>query len=257
MKMLGKVVFSLAVASSLMWGYSDTVYQVQSQLTNLGYNAGTPDGLSGKGTARAIRQYQKDNDLSVNGRVTNELLMSLGVNQRSSSQSTTRRSSYQASSGESFFGKSSLTNSFKNGKYQVGFLAAWPSYGMSLKMDYSDKMTFEVVAAPMGTLSIYSAKANYYLTKQRQYNTYAYATGGVGMYEGFDDYDYKTGSYETQTETVPMFGAGVGLEWSWKEFMGGDFPDLYSTVEFGYASMSFDYYNFGGLIYGGGIYYKF
>jgi hypothetical protein len=154
-----------------------------------------------------------------------------------------------------------LANNLKDGNYKIGFLAAWPSYGASLKVDYSDKITFEVVAAPLGTFSSYSARVDYYLTKERTYNTYAYAGGGVAMYDykTVGSYDWKTGkvSGESDTETVPMFGAGVGIEWSWRTFLGNDFPDLYSTIEFGYANMSFDYYDFGGFMYGGGIYYKF
>ncbi len=268
MKSTRKIFFSLCVVSSLAWGYSDTVYKVQQQLSELGYRVSV-DGNLGKGTARAIRQYQEDNGLRINGKVTNELLSNLGVSRGSQAvkEKTTTNYNQQSSTSNnegSFFdglGNGSLTKNLKNGKYQVGFLAAWPTYGLSLKMDYSNKMTFEVVAAPLGTFSIYSAKVNYYLSKQRKYNTYAYANGGVGIYEyqGLGTYDWNTGTYKggSETETVPMFGAGVGLEWSWREFLGQDFPNLYSTIEFGYANLSFDYYNFGGLIYGGGIYYKF
>ena len=264
MKTAKKIFFSLCVASSLMWGYSNTVYKVQQQLSELGYNVSV-DGQLGRGTARVIRQYQEDNGLRINGRVTNELLSSLGVNRGTKAQRTNYKNQDTGNDEGGFFdniSSGSLSDSLKNGKYQIGFLAAWPSYGISLKMDYSDKITFEVVAAPLGTFSIYSAKVNYYLSKHRKYNTYAYATGGVGIYEypGALDWDWETGRYTdggSKTETVPMFGAGAGIEWSWREILGHDFPNLYSTIEFGYANMSFDYYNFGGLIYGGGLYYKF
>ena len=265
MKATKKIFFSLCVASSLMWGYSNTVYKVQQQLSELGYSVGV-DGEMGRGTAKAIRQYQKDNGLRVTGRVTNELLSSLGVSRGGTSQSSTSQSGYRDNSDSDeggFFdglGGGSLSDSLKNGKYQIGFLAAWPAYGVSLKMDYSNKMTFEIVAAPMGTFSLYSAKVNYYLSKQRKYNTYAYAAGGVGIYEykGLGSWSWDGGyKGESETETVPMFGAGVGLEWSWREFLGHDFPNLYSTIEFGYSHMSFEYYDFGGFLYGGGIYYKF
>jgi len=259
MKLTKRVIFSVCVASSLAFGYSSTVYKVQQQLSELGYNVSV-DGEMGRGTSKAIRQYQEDNGLRINGRVTNELLNNLGINKKGAQTSnyTTSQTPSRNNNEEGFFdslGKGSLSDSLKNGKYQIGFLAAWPAYGVSLKMDYSNKITFEVVAAPLGTFSIYSAKVNYYINKQRKYNTYAYASGGVGMYE-YTTWDWRTDS-ETTTETVPMFGAGVGVEWSWREVLGHDFPNLYSTIEFGYANMSFDYYNFGGFIYGGGLYYKF
>ena len=266
MKATKKIFFSLCVASSLMWGYSNTVYKVQQQLSELGYSVGV-DGEMGRGTARAIRQYQKDNGLRVTGRVTNELLSSLGVSRGGTPQSSTSQSGYRDSSdsdeGGFFDGLGgNLSDNLKNGKYQIGFLSAWPAYGVSLKMDYSNKITFEVVAAPMGTFGLYSAKVNYYLSKKRKYNTYAYASGGVAIYEytTIGDWSWENGySYKggTETETVPMFGAGAGLEWSWREYLGHDFPNLYSTIEVGYSQISFDHYNFGGFIYGGGIYYKF
>lgn len=263
MNKFGKIFFSLSVLSSLAWGYSETIYSVQKQLTERGYNAGTPDGQLGRGTSKAIRQYQQDNGLRVNGRVTNELLNALGVSRNTNNQKVSTRSYRKNSSSNnessSFFdnlGGGNLSESFKNGKYQVGFLAAYPSYGFSFKIDYSDKITLEAVLAPLGTFSIYSAKANYYLTKENRYNTYAYATGGVGMYE-YTTYSSSAWNTESDTETVPMFGAGVGIEWSWRRFLGNDFPNLYSTIEVGYANMSFDYYNFGGFFTGGGIYYKF
>ena len=265
MKATKKIFFSLCVASSLMWGYSNTVYKVQQQLSELGYSVGV-DGEMGRGTARAIRQYQKDNGLRVTGRVTNELLSSLGISRGgTTSRSSTSQSDYRDGNEGGFFDGlgGNLSDSLKNGKYQIGFLAAWPAYGVSLKMDYSNKMTFEVVAAPLGTFSLYSAKVNYYLNKQRKYNTYAYVAGGVGIYEysGIGKWEWENGHYSyksnSETETVPMFGAGVGMEWSWRNILGKDIPNLYSTFEVGYAHMSFDYYNFGGLIYGGGIYYKF
>ncbi len=265
MRSMKKIAFSLAVLSSLAFGYSDTVYQVQTHLSERGYHVGTPDGIIGRGTSRAIREYQQDNGLRVNGRVTNELLSSMGISGKSytntrsvsrSSSSYSRSTTENGGSSWNLGSGGSLVNNLKDGKYQIGFLAAWPAYGLSLKVDYNEKINLELVAAPMGTFSVYSLKANYYLSKERKYNTYAYASGGVAMYEyqDFSSYGYNV---ETKTETVPMFGAGVGLEWSWREFLGHDFPNLYSTIEFGYANMSFDYYNFGGFLYGGGIYYKF
>lgn len=40
---------------------------VQKNLNNLGYNAGTIDGISGKNTKKAVRKYQSDNKLTVDG----------------------------------------------------------------------------------------------------------------------------------------------------------------------------------------------
>ncbi len=42
---------------------------VQAGLNALGYDAGTPDGVMGEHTAKAIRAYQRDNDLAETGRL--------------------------------------------------------------------------------------------------------------------------------------------------------------------------------------------
>lgn len=47
--------------------------RVQAGLTELGYNPGPIDGISGTRTSNAIRAYQRDNGLLVDGRATREL----------------------------------------------------------------------------------------------------------------------------------------------------------------------------------------
>lgn len=46
---------------------------VQSNLAALGYNPGPVDGVAGAQTRAAVRQYQADNGLSVNGNISPEL----------------------------------------------------------------------------------------------------------------------------------------------------------------------------------------
>ena len=53
---------------------------IQYSLTNLGYNPGPVDGIAGRGTRAAVRAYQQDNGLLVNGRVSNALLQHLRAN---------------------------------------------------------------------------------------------------------------------------------------------------------------------------------
>ena len=54
-----------------------TVVRVQRQLASTGYYHGEIDGIIGSGTRAAIRNYQRDNDLRVDGRIGNELLSSM------------------------------------------------------------------------------------------------------------------------------------------------------------------------------------
>ncbi len=58
-----------------------TVVSIQQQLNRLGYDAGSADGLLGPRTSYAIKQYQRDHNLLIDGRATPELanhLQSLG-----------------------------------------------------------------------------------------------------------------------------------------------------------------------------------
>ena len=61
--------------------YTDksVIQLVQSTLNGKGYDCGTPDGVAGNKTESAIKNYEKDNKLNVNGVVTDELLESLGI----------------------------------------------------------------------------------------------------------------------------------------------------------------------------------
>ncbi len=61
--------------------YTDriTVRLAQEALNAAGYNCGTPDGISGANTERAISDYQTDKGLTVTGTVTDELLSSLNI----------------------------------------------------------------------------------------------------------------------------------------------------------------------------------
>lgn len=54
-------------------GKSDVVAEVQKELSRHGYNVGPADGMMGPRTRAAIRNYQQDNGLLVDGRATPEL----------------------------------------------------------------------------------------------------------------------------------------------------------------------------------------
>jgi len=54
-------------------------FQVQRKLKRLGYYSGAVDGEVGRGTRAAIRAYQEENGLEVNGQIDSPLLRSLGL----------------------------------------------------------------------------------------------------------------------------------------------------------------------------------
>lgn len=73
-----------------------TIKKVQKALNKLGYDCGTPDGIAGKKTKAAIKEYQRDHDLKVTGTVNSTLLSSLkvkAVKDSASSNSSSRKKS--------------------------------------------------------------------------------------------------------------------------------------------------------------------
>lgn len=53
--------------------------RVQRQLAAAGYYRGEIDGVVGEGTRRAIRSYQRANNLPVDGRIDDDLLNAMGL----------------------------------------------------------------------------------------------------------------------------------------------------------------------------------
>ncbi len=59
-------------------GNKSVAVEVQRQLAAGGYYHGEIDGIVGEGTRRAIRNYERDNNLPVDGRIDDQLLATLG-----------------------------------------------------------------------------------------------------------------------------------------------------------------------------------
>ena len=55
-----------------------TAKRVQRQLSAAGYYRGAIDGVVGDGTRRAIRNFERDNGLPVDGRIDDQLLSTMG-----------------------------------------------------------------------------------------------------------------------------------------------------------------------------------
>lgn len=58
---------------------SELVKKVQRALNKKGYNCGTVDGIYGQKTKNAIKKYQKNNKLTVNGKITKQLKKALKI----------------------------------------------------------------------------------------------------------------------------------------------------------------------------------
>ena len=71
------VAFTLSFSVSALTVDSDLVKQVQEALNSKGYDAGTADGIIGPRTNTAIEKYKKDNNLSADSEINEELLESM------------------------------------------------------------------------------------------------------------------------------------------------------------------------------------
>ena len=69
-----------------------SISKAQRALNKLGYNCGTADGILGSNTQKAIVSFQKDNDLTPTGEITQELLQKLSWNSAASSSTNSKRS---------------------------------------------------------------------------------------------------------------------------------------------------------------------
>lgn len=56
-----------------------TIKKVQKKLNKYDYDCGTADGIAGSKTKKAVKKYQRDNDLTVTGDIDSKLLKSLGI----------------------------------------------------------------------------------------------------------------------------------------------------------------------------------
>lgn len=83
------------VVSGVKKQHYPMVKAVQELLMQLGYNPGSPDGLMGRKTKNALKNYQEDQQLLVTGLIDDATLISLGLRQSSSQFS--RQPSYQTS----------------------------------------------------------------------------------------------------------------------------------------------------------------
>jgi hypothetical protein len=57
----------------------DDIYKIQKRLAELGYEPGPADGIMGRMTKKAIKKFQKDNDLPPTGKIDNDTKNKLGT----------------------------------------------------------------------------------------------------------------------------------------------------------------------------------
>ena len=151
------------------------------------------------------------------------------------------------------FAQKGLPSSFS--KYGVGFQATFPAYGLSGMYHLNDEASVQGMFGIFGDLKTYSGRYLYRFSHDKAWNMYGYGSVGFFTYTSLvlDGFVLKE-----KTETVPGFGAGAGVEYSWQAF-NPNLPPLWSNLELGFGSVNFNEvnFNFSTFSLGAGIHYYF
>ncbi|HTX33611.1 MAG TPA: peptidoglycan-binding domain-containing protein [Bryobacteraceae bacterium] len=118
------MVFSLVIAGGMAGfasvaqarGMSQTeVRNAQQQLKNDGYYNGTVDGVDGPMTHAAIRKYQTDNNLTVNGRLDMATCKQLGIQNGPQASNTVANEANSSNANQANSSKVGEANQSENG----------------------------------------------------------------------------------------------------------------------------------------------
>ncbi len=139
-------------------------------------------------------------------------------------------------------------------RFGAGFQSSFPSGGLSVKADLTEKHSAQAVIGLFGPFSSYYGRYLYNFTEKGndfRYKPYAYGQAGLFSYD-YQRFDTNFNSID-DTESVFGFGVGAGLEWYYAPFT----EKLKINIELGYGNVNFDFYDFNAFSFGGGIHYFF
>ena len=130
----------------------------------------------------------------------------------------------------------------------LGFQASFPSYGLSLKADFDDTHSGQVVLGSFGTVSTISGRYIYSFNETGDtFPLTPFVYGQVGQWS----YNYD---FLGIKESIFGYGVGAGLEFNWLASISDKFK---TTVEIGYAAVDLEYFDFSATMFGVGIHYYF
>jgi hypothetical protein len=134
-------------------------------------------------------------------------------------------------------------------RFGIGFQSSWPAYGISGLYDLNEQITLQGIIGAFGTVTNLGVRGLYRFQTEDKYDLYGFGTAGLWSYD-----------YSIDTENVIGFGGGAGIELDWRRILTPDdnsFPPLFSSIDIGFVVADFEYYDFSGLVIGGGIHYRF
>ena len=82
------VIVISGMLASTSWAFDETVYRTQVMLNQLGYPAGVEDGLWGKKTGNALKDFAAESDIDFDDKISEELLVELRSQLRASTAVT-------------------------------------------------------------------------------------------------------------------------------------------------------------------------
>ena len=144
----------------------------------------------------------------------------------------------------------------KDTRFGIGFQGSFPAWGISGVADLNESVAIQGVFGMFGDLKTYAGRGILRFSKGTYWNTYGYGMGGVWTYTGYEFDDDWT--LRETTQTVPGFGAGVGLEYDWRAW-SPNMPPVRWNLEIGFARVEFDEvdYDFSSLMVGAGLHFRF
>lgn len=129
--------------------------------------------------------------------------------------------------------------------FGVGFQSSWPSFGVSGTIDLNERFALQGVAGFFGRINMFAGRGLYRFSREELWSLYGYGSAGA-----------VTHSFRTEREVTVGLGAGVGLEYDWRAWQR-KLPPIRWNLEIGLAYADFDFYDYTGLTFGGGVQYRF
>jgi len=141
-----------------------------------------------------------------------------------------------------------LTSNLSAQELGLGFQASFPSYGLSLKADFNETHSGQVVLGSFGTVTTISGRYIYNFNETGDaFPLTPFVYGQIGQWS----YDYD---FLGIKESIFGYGVGAGLEFNWLSSISDNFK---TTVEIGYAVVDLEYFDFSATMFGVGIHYYF
>lgn len=136
----------------------------------------------------------------------------------------------------------------QNLRYGVGFQGTFPAWGISGTIGITDDITGQLILGPFGFLQTYAGRGLYQFREEPYWEMYGFGMLGV--------WTYNYGFNRRNTETSLGIGAGAGIQYDWR-VLDDQLPPIFWNLELGLGFVNFDNYNFGNILIGTGVHYRF